>query len=591
MRSSSWINCSTLGVVLVLCGALAATVHADLIWSDEFNGTTLDPNNWEPMIGNGDEYGLPGWGNNEWEYYTSRPENLFVDGGYLHIVAREENYAGFAYTSARIRTRHRQEFLYGRLEGRIRLPQGGAGIWPAFWMLPTDSPYGGWAASGEIDILETVGVPLSAHGTLIYGGGWPNQVYNGSSYSIGTSFANGFHVYTLEWTQDEMRWFIDGVQYHSVTSDDWYSDAAPGNNRAPFDVPFHFLLNVAVGGNWPGPPDATTPFPQEMLVDWVRVYDFSSEPPTVTIDTPADGAELPAGVVVITATASDPEGALEYVNFYANDELIAQDGSAPFAVGWDAPDGCHRIRAVAVDVEGWTGEDEVQITVGAGCAGDPYLGYPAALPGTVECENYDHGGEGVAYHDCDSSNHGGEYRPLEGVDIQAASGSDYNVGWMCNGEWLNYTVDVTQPGYYHVEARVASQNSGGTFALEFDGFDRTGNIAVPVTGGWQDWVVIDATMELSAGLQELRFVNRSSNDEFNIDRLIFTYHDTHDCDFDGDVDVADCQAFAGCMSGPDSSVPQGDCAGDNFGHSDADDDADADLADLANLQRAVGLGM
>jgi beta-glucanase (GH16 family) len=144
----------TLAGLVISLSASVAVGQGALIWADEFNGTSLSAGNWEPMIGNGCSYGICGWGNNEQQYYTGRPDNVFVAGGYLHIVAREENYQGHDYTSARIRSLNRWDFQYGIIEARIRLPQGGAGIWPAFWMLPTNSPYGGWAAGGEIDILE-----------------------------------------------------------------------------------------------------------------------------------------------------------------------------------------------------------------------------------------------------------------------------------------------------------------------------------------------------------------------------------------------------------------------------------------------------
>ena len=169
-----------LTIPIVPCVAmLSFTVPARAqtpVWSDEFNGTAVDPNNWEFMIGAG------GWGNNELEYYTSRPENCYVSGGYMHIVARRESYQGSAFTSARLRSQNRQDFLYGRMEGRIKLPTGG-GMWPAFWMMPTDSVYGGWAASGEIDILESINTATTVYGTIHYGGQWPNNVNSGGNYS------------------------------------------------------------------------------------------------------------------------------------------------------------------------------------------------------------------------------------------------------------------------------------------------------------------------------------------------------------------------------------------------------------------------
>lgn len=240
-----------------------------LVWADEFDGTSLNLSNWSYQImGDG--------GNSEWQYYTSRPQNSWVSGGYLTIQANKEDYWAnnrtYHYTSARLRTAGKQDFLYGKLEGRIKVPKG-QGIWPAFWMMPTDSVYGGWAASGEIDIMESINQADAVHGTLHFGGGWPDHRNTGGSYSPpGADFSQDFHVYTLQWEPDVMRWYVDGVLFSTKISSQWWSDAAPDNPRAPFDQEFHFILNVAVGGNWPGYPDETTVFPQQMVIDYIRVY-------------------------------------------------------------------------------------------------------------------------------------------------------------------------------------------------------------------------------------------------------------------------------------------------------------------------------
>lgn len=239
------------------------------VWSDEFGGSTLNLSNWEPMIGDGSAYGLPGWGNNELQYYTDRAVNISVSGGMLRIVARRENFGGRQYTSARIRSKGKRDFLYGRMEARMKVPAG-QGLWPAFWMLPTSTRYGAWAASGEIDIFETVNLATNAHGTIHHGGAWPSNASSGGNTA--TAAAAGFHIYAVEWEPDSIRWYVDGVQYYSRSSQDWYSEAALWNERAPFDEPFHLLFNLAVGGNWPGSPTGSTPFPAELLVDYVRVY-------------------------------------------------------------------------------------------------------------------------------------------------------------------------------------------------------------------------------------------------------------------------------------------------------------------------------
>lgn len=153
----------------------------------------------------------------------------------------------------------------------MRLP-GGQGLWPAFWLLPQNSPYGGWAASGEIDIMEAVNLGGSGgnevHGTIHYGGEWPNNRWSGAGYLVSSSAQDDFHTYAVEWDNAEIRWYVDGVMYAMQNS--WSSTG--GAFPAPFDEPFYIIFNVAVGGNWPGSPNANTVFPVTMEVDWVRVY-------------------------------------------------------------------------------------------------------------------------------------------------------------------------------------------------------------------------------------------------------------------------------------------------------------------------------
>lgn len=239
----------------------------NLIWNDEFEGTSIDDNKWEH------EVNANGGGNNELQYYTARSENSYVKDGSLFIVALKENYSGNEgkrdYTSARMRTLNKGDWKYGRIEVRAKLPFG-QGLWPAIWMLPTDWVYGGWAASGEIDIMELLGhEPERVYGTLHYGGTFPNNTHSGSSYKLPTgNFSNDFHVFRLDWEEGEFRWYVDDIIY--LTQKNWFSGSNP--YPAPFDQKFHMLLNVAVGGNWPGSPNLSTSFPQIMEVDFVRVY-------------------------------------------------------------------------------------------------------------------------------------------------------------------------------------------------------------------------------------------------------------------------------------------------------------------------------
>ena len=239
-----------------------------LVWNDEFSGTNIDPSKWTHEV-NGN-----GGGNNELQYYTDRDLNSLIIDGNLVIVAQKEEYSvgnkTWNYTSARLNSRKKADWKYGRFDIRAKLPYG-QGLWPAIWMMPTNSVYGGWAASGEIDIMELLGQePTRIYGTLHYGGSYPNNTHTGSSLKLtsGDKFTEKYHLFTLEWEENEFRWYVDGHLY--LTQNDWYTDAAP--YPAPFDQEFYLILNVAVGGNWPGNPDASTYFPQVMVIDYIRVY-------------------------------------------------------------------------------------------------------------------------------------------------------------------------------------------------------------------------------------------------------------------------------------------------------------------------------
>jgi beta-glucanase (GH16 family) len=242
-----------------------------LVWSDEFEGpagATVDLTKWNFDIGGG------GWGNQELESYTDRSRNAFLDGnGALVIEALSEPYKGpdgiaRDYTSARLKTKGLFAQAYGRFEARIKIPYG-QGLWPAFWMLGANIDSVGWPACGEIDIMENIGrEPSTVHGTF-HGPGYSGAGGLGAPDSLagGQRFADDFHVFAVEWEPAAIRWYVDGTLYETRTPAD-----LPAGTHWVFDHPFFIILNVAVGGGWPGPPDATTVFPQQMLVDYVRVY-------------------------------------------------------------------------------------------------------------------------------------------------------------------------------------------------------------------------------------------------------------------------------------------------------------------------------
>lgn len=289
----------------------------ELVWQDEFNTGKLDFNNWSI------ETNCWGGGNKEQQCYTDQDKNFVFEDGILNIVAIKEDYTGYAqlpswddfdpekkatlpFTSGRIISKDKADFKYGRMEARVKMPKG-QGTWAAFWMLPTDNVYGGWAASGEIDILEAVNLhaqsdsprakpgdpEVKVHGTLHHGGGWPMNVHSGTSYTIpdGVSPAESFNNYAVEWEEGEIRWYVNDVHYATQRAEGWHSWYKDKNGEkqevggnAPFDQPFHLIFNFAVGGTWPEDTNEKgldkTGFPKNFSIDWVRVYQCSKDKET-----------------------------------------------------------------------------------------------------------------------------------------------------------------------------------------------------------------------------------------------------------------------------------------------------------------------
>lgn len=313
-----------------------------MVWSDEFDGDSINTDNWSH------EVNCAGGGNNELQCYTDRQENSFVEDGHLHMVAREESFSGPGvfdddpsynaddtsatrnYTSARLRTKNKADWKYGRFEINAKMPQG-QGLWPAIWMLPTENVYGEWPLSGEIDIFEAVNTNVAGeneiHGTLHYGRPWPNNVNSGTSYVPEQPIWEEFHTYAIEWEEGEIRWYVDDVHYATQTQDGWFTLAWQGQDEgfqvgegaAPFNEMFHLILNVAVGGQWPGAPDESTSFPQEMVVDYVRVYECEVDAATgqgcATRSDDAEQVEGTGGAFQEQALYDDGAATLEFSVF------------------------------------------------------------------------------------------------------------------------------------------------------------------------------------------------------------------------------------------------------------------------------------
>ncbi|NLM49079.1 MAG: glycoside hydrolase family 16 protein [Epulopiscium sp.] len=242
-----------------------------LVWSDEFEGLEINMSNWSFDRPDNGRY------NGEIQSYTNK--NAYIKDGKLIIEARKEDFTEpdgktYHYTSSKLITQGKKKWTYGKFEIRAKMPEG-KGIWPAIWMMPEDEfYYGRWPVCGEIDIMELLGdTPNKVYGTMHFG--LPHKQSQGI-YTLpeGESFAEDFHVYSIEWEPGEIRWYIDGNLYHKES--EWYSKAADKTNAyhypAPFNQDFFLILNISVGGGWPGNPDETTVFPQQMVVDYVRVY-------------------------------------------------------------------------------------------------------------------------------------------------------------------------------------------------------------------------------------------------------------------------------------------------------------------------------
>lgn len=235
--------------------------YTELVWNDEFDGTALDAGKWTPEV-------RDVWFNNELQATTSSRDNINVTGGNLNLVARRQAHNGRDYTSGRIVTKGKKDFVFGRVDTRAKLPKG-KGIWPAIWMLGSNDSTVPWPACGEIDIMELRGsTPKVNISTIHFGNTVADRRYIGTTYTLpgAGDFSDDYHTFSLIRSRDQMRWYVDGVLYYTLTP----SQASP----YPFNNPFYMILNVAVGGDFDGNPDASTTFPQQMQVDYVRYYQY-----------------------------------------------------------------------------------------------------------------------------------------------------------------------------------------------------------------------------------------------------------------------------------------------------------------------------
>ncbi len=502
-------------LIFCLCFLIKTNLYAqsswELAWSDEFDYTGLpDSTLWSYDVGGN------GWGNSESQYYTEkREENARVDGNHLVIEARKESWGGRDYTSARLISKSKGDWTYGRIEIRAQLPSG-RGTWPAIWMLPTNSSYGngGWPDTGEIDIMEHVGHnPGHIHATIHTDSFNHLSNTQKGGKTIISDVSSALHVYALEWTPNKLTFSVNENSYWTYTKslNNWQG--------WPFDRAFHLILNIAIGGSWGGAQGIDNSiFPQQMLVDYVRVYRYV-DTPQITLETPTN-VEV-GGAVTFSGTATDSDGRILRVELYQGDGLMETIRSGLDQWSWsteNVAEGCYSVRARTVDNGGWSTYSATRsITVGNSCAQNaPYLMRPHPISERIEAEYFDLGGPGVAYRDLSSTNDGRGIRLDEGVDVYPTTdGIGYHVGATSRREWVAYTVHVDQGGIYDLQVRLASRASQISFSLEFDGVDKTGMILYSSrTPNFQTArIITENGIELEEGTQimKLHFHNGTPN--------------------------------------------------------------------------------
>jgi beta-glucanase (GH16 family) len=518
-----------------------------LVWQDEFDAAEIDRAKWSHVVAGG------GFGNNERQFYTDDRRNSWVEKGRLIIEARQQERDGHAYTSAKIHTQGKGDWQYGRFEIRAKLPEG-RGIWPAIWMMPSDyHRYGGWPVCGEIDIVELVGhEPGTVHGTLHYGHPWKN-VGQHTVLPAGRKFSEDFHLFTLEWGPGFMKWFLDGQLYQ--TQDDWYTSHPGARWPAPFDQKFYLQLNVAVGGNWPGYPDASTKFPQRLEVDYVRVYRFNGEYPVVEDRSAApplarkraplpDGnhiynGDFAAGTREWRLQCQEGAQATQRVAGGVMRIEVAQAGPSKAAVRVSQnPLNLERGKAYRVEFDAWadtaravevflgkasqhwdnySGERDVRIGTERARHGftfkmrrgdDPVarlvfgLGDQAGAVSVSSVKLVQTNAEVATMLDGATRLEAEEFDRSQGGQPQGCFEGGENMGWIEAGTWLEYLVESPRAARYRLELRYASLKGGR--AVVKSGETVVAHVVLPGTGDWQKWQTLSSVVQLPPGRQTLR---------------------------------------------------------------------------------------
>ena len=522
-----------------------------LIWQDEFDGPEIDRSKWTHVVGGG------GYGNNELQYYTDEKENSFIENGCLVIEAVKKERQNHAYTSAKLHTQNKGDWTYGRFELRAKVPRGN-GYWPALWMMPTDyAKYGPWPSCGEIDLMEAIGRdPGAVFGTLHYGNPWKNA---GGNYRLpgAAPFTDEFHVFALEWSPGKFEWFVDGKSY--AVQSEWYTSAPGAMWPAPFDRDFYFQINLAVGGNWPGAPDASTPFPGRLFVDYFRVYKFNGTYPPVEKRLAAPAELRPRDPM--------PDGNLIYNGGF--DDGMKEwtlDVSSPAQAEATADSGELRAKVMSAGTEPWHAQilqkplhvelgrsyevafealsdppRSINVKVGkASQHWDNYSGdQPVELGATrarhrfvfkmrhstdpVARVEFQLGAtrsfvvldnvsikpvqEDVAFRvDKELRIEAEQFDAAQGVNTEPSSDGGLNVGWIEEGDWLDYNLDVAKSATYVLRVRYANGGkTTGRMAVLVDQ-EVPASVDLPITGDWQKWSTAQCMFNMSAGPHKLRLL-------------------------------------------------------------------------------------
>ena len=462
------------------------------VWCDEFEVDGLpDATRW------GYDVGGHGWGNQELQFYTqANLNNAFIEDGILNIRALAEPTGSNPYTSARLVTKYRGDWLYGRIQVRAKMPSG-RGVWPAIWMLPTNWIYGDWPASGEIDIMEYVGYdPDIVHGTIHTGAF--NHMMNtqiGFSRALPT-VEEEFHVYEMIWEPGKIELFIDGDRYARFGFNPDTTIQIPNSDAWPFDDPFHLILNLAIGGTWGGlrGVDASI-FPQTMQVDYVRVFQKDYQALSQTAPSPVENPEVQRATFNSIRFKWDriDEEIFSHVNIYVNGEYTGKTTVNAFTVNGLAADSEHLIE---IEVENFNEQRSPKVSLTA--ATEPVR----SIESRIQAQAYD-------------AMSGIRTEPTEDTE------GNLNVGWIDTGDYLEYQLEVKEAGTYQITYRVASQDGGGRIALLSRSRFPHAVTDIPRTGGWQAWTsVTSESFDLPAGIFTFRI--RADQGGFNLNYFDFT---------------------------------------------------------------------